>query len=58
MLLGVSLPGPPPAATARGHTTPLAAVARIETVTMAPAEYRQAVEALATLIAATWARDA
>jgi hypothetical protein len=34
------------------------AVARVETVAMSPAEYHDAVEALAALIAASWARAA
>jgi hypothetical protein len=33
----------------------VAAVARIETVAMSPAEYHEVVEALVALIAASWA---
>lgn len=33
----------------------MVAVARVETVAMSPAEYGNAVEALAALIAASWA---
>ena len=49
--------GEPTEATARSHTRPPAKVAWIEMVAMTPAEYRQAVQALAVLIAATWTRD-